>query len=100
MPYSVTSCGNFNPLSLTVLALAIILRLSITSASPLRTHSPYVVKDNHPLPTGWEIIARAPSEEIIHLQIGLKHGRFDELERHLYEGIAFLTLNQQEGLSC
>ena len=81
---------NFKPLSLTVLALALIPSLP---ASPLRTCSPFVVKDNHPVPSGWEIVAPAPIEEHIHLQIGLKHGRFDELERHLYEGTAFLTLN-------
>lgn len=75
--------------SLAVLALALI-PLPVTSASPLHTRSPYVVKDNHPVPSGWEIIARAPIEEYIHLQIALKHGRFDELEKHLYEGMAFL----------
>ena len=83
---------NFNPLSLTVLALALIPSLPVTSASPLRTRSPFVVKDNHPVPSGWEIVAPAPGEEHIHLQIGLKHGQFDELERHLDEGMAFLTL--------
>lgn len=98
IPFHVQSqCDNrgnmwkFNPLSLTVLALALIPSLPVTSASPLYTRSPYVVKDNHPLPGGWEIIARAPSQDNVRLQIGLKYGRFDELERHLYEGIiAFL----------
>ena len=84
---------NVNPLSLTVLAFAITPSIPVTSASRLRTRSPYVVKDNHPVPPSWEIVAPAPSEEHIHLQIGLKHGRFDELERHLYEGTASLTLN-------
>ena len=81
---------NFKPLSLTVLALVLVPNLRGTSASPLRSRSPYVVKDNHPVPSGWEIVAPAPREGLIHLQIGLKHGRFDELERHLYEGMAFL----------
>ena len=84
---------NFKSLSLTVLALTLIPTLPVTSASPLQTRSPYAVKDNHPVPSGWEIIAPAPSEGHIRLQIGLKHGRFDEIERHLYEGTAFLTLN-------
>lgn len=84
---------NFNPLSLTVLALALMPSLPVPSASPLRARSPYVVKDNHPVPSGWEIIARAPSEDLVHLQIGLKYGRFDKLERHLYQGMAFLPLN-------
>lgn len=86
---------NLNPLSLTVLALTLIpsLSLPVTTASPLRTRSPYVVKDNHPLPGGWEITQRAPSEDLIQLHIGLKHGRFDELERHLYQGMPFLPLN-------
>ena len=84
---------NFIPLSLTVLALALfqISRgLPVTTASPLRTRSLYVLKDNHPVPSGWESIARVPGQEFIHLQLGLKHSQFDALERHLYQGKAFL----------
>ena len=89
---------NLSPLSLTVWALAFILSLPVTSASPVPARTPYVVKDNHPVPSGWEIIARPPSDDYIHLQIGLKHGRFDELERHLYQGMPVLPLRER-GLS-
>lgn len=72
--------------------LGCLLGVSFTVASPFHVRSTYVVKDDHPVPPGWEIIERAPREEQIHLQIGLKHGRFDELERHLYEGLAHSLL--------
>jgi tripeptidyl-peptidase-1 len=33
-------------------------------------------------------VSRAPGDHMLHMQIGLKQERFDELERHLYEGIS------------
>ena len=32
-------------------------------------------------------MGRAPSDTMLHLQIGVKQGHFDELERHLNEGV-------------
>ncbi|TVY20308.1 Tripeptidyl-peptidase SED2 [Lachnellula arida] len=72
-------------MGLVILALTLMSSLSETNASPLSIRSAYLVKDSHPIPFGWEKVRRAPAEEIIHLQIGLNHGRFDELERHLYQ---------------
>lgn len=74
--------------TLAVLTLILTQSLLLATASPL-IQSPYVVKDNHPVPFGWEVTARAPGEQQIQLQIGLKLGQFDELERHLYEGMSF-----------
>lgn len=76
-------CGKMRNLNGLILASSL---LAVVNASPLHGHSPYVVKDRHPVPSGWEILARAGGDEPIHLQIGLRHGRFDELERHLHEG--------------
>ena len=59
------------------------------SASPLRIRSPYSLKEAHPVLKSWAEIAPAPAEHIIQLQIGLKQSQFDELERHLYEGMSF-----------
>lgn len=63
--------------------------LSITSAvdaSPLRSRTPYSIKDTHNVPKQWTKISSAPKDHMLQLQIALKQSRFDELERHLYEG--------------
>jgi tripeptidyl-peptidase-1 len=69
---------------------ALIVLLAVVEAaigSPVRVRSPYAVKDTHNVPRKWSRIGPAPSDHVIHLQIGLKQSQFDELERHLYEGI-------------
>lgn len=53
--------------------------------SPI-AHSPYVVKETHFVPKDWQMLERAHGGKTIQLQIGLKQGRFDELDRHLHEG--------------
>jgi tripeptidyl-peptidase I len=58
----------------------------LASASPLRVRSPYSVKESHPVPRKWSRVGPAPEGHVINLQIGLKQGNFNELERHLYEG--------------
>ena len=68
-------------------ALFTALVAGFASASPLRVRSPYVVKETHSVPHQWTEVAPAPANHIIQLQIGLKQSQFDELERHLYEGI-------------
>ena len=45
------------------------------------------VKDSHPVPSKWRRAGLAPGEHTLDLEIALKQSRFDELERHLYEGI-------------
>lgn len=55
-------------------------------ASTLHTRSPSVIKDSHPVPKGWHATSKAPADALISLRIGLKHSRFDELEKRLYEG--------------
>ena len=46
----------------------------------------YAIKERHQVPDGWIYVRRAPLHSEIQLQIGLKQGRFRELERHLNEG--------------
>jgi hypothetical protein len=55
-------------------------------AGPIRARTPYAVKESHHVPREWTKLDRASGDHVIHLQIGLKQGKFDELERHLYEG--------------
>jgi tripeptidyl-peptidase I len=69
---------------------ALIVLLAVVEAaigSPVRARSLYAVKDTHYVPKKWSRVGPAPSDHVIYLQIGLKQSQFDELERHLYEGI-------------
>ncbi|KAF2476738.1 tripeptidyl-peptidase 1 precursor [Lindgomyces ingoldianus] len=54
-------------------------------ASPIRSRSPYVVKETHNPPREWTRLERAKGDHVVQLQIGLKQGNWDELERQLYE---------------
>jgi len=56
-------------------------------ASPIKVRTDYAVKETHTIPRRWASAGRAPSNHMLHLQIGLKQERFDELERHLHEGM-------------
>ena len=49
------------------------------------------------MPDGWIFVRRAPLQSEIQLQIGLKQGRFRELERHLNEGELVAHLSTFEG---
>jgi tripeptidyl-peptidase I len=69
----------------TLLSAAIGIQAVI--ASPIQARTPYRVKETHTVPRKWEQLDRAPGSRMIHMQIGLKQSQFDELERHLYEGI-------------
>lgn len=56
-------------------------------ANPIRSSSrtPYRVKESHFVPRQWKRVERAPADHVIHLQIGIKQGDFETLERYLYE---------------
>ncbi|KAF2026980.1 subtilisin-like protein [Setomelanomma holmii] len=53
-------------------------------AKPI-ARSPYVVKETHFVPKEWTKQERSHGGKTIQLQIGLRQGRFDELDRHLRE---------------
>ena len=55
--------------------------------TPIQLRTEYAVKGAHPVPRQWTKLGRAPREQMLHLQIGVKQSQFDELERHLYEGM-------------
>jgi tripeptidyl-peptidase-1 len=67
-------------------------------ASPIQARSPYVVKETHFVPKEWTKLDRAHGSKTIQLQIGLKQGQFEELDRHLYEG-TFYPLRGEEDLN-
>ncbi|KAF2264406.1 tripeptidyl-peptidase 1 precursor [Lojkania enalia] len=54
-------------------------------ATPIRARSPYAVKETHFAPREWTKLGRANGDNVIQLQIGLKQGNFEDLEKHLYE---------------
>ena len=69
-----------------IVATLLVALVTTTLATPIRTRSPYSTKETHILPRGWKSIGRAPPDHVIHLQLAVKQGQFDELDRHLYEG--------------
>jgi len=74
----------FSKMQLTVAFLAAIA--SQTIATPI-ARSPYQVRETHYVPKGWQKLDRSHGGKTIQLQIGLKQGRFEELDRHLAEGL-------------
>ena len=62
------------------------LLASSSVATPIQARSPYAVKDSHFVPPKWRQISPAPPYHNINLRIAVKQNKFDDLERHLYEG--------------
>jgi hypothetical protein len=75
--------------------LSIVTLVSTALASPVSSSSSYSVKERHVVPKGWTRTGPAPADAIVHLRIALKQSRFDELERHLLEGM-FLSLSSMK----
>ncbi|KAK1909189.1 hypothetical protein P3342_011267 [Pyrenophora teres f. teres] len=66
-------------------AVLVAIAASDALASPVKARSPYAVKETHYVPREWQRLGRAHGAKTIQLQIGLKQGRFEELDRHLQE---------------
>ena len=82
-------------------ALVFLSSTSLVSSSPLHARTPYAVKESHNVPSMWTDIGRAPADRVINLHIGLRQGRFDELERHLYEGTSsFSSCSMRAAYAC
>lgn len=69
-------------------------------SSPVQKRSGYSVKETHFVPQKWNKIAKAADDFRIHLNIGLKQSSFDELERHLYEGMKHLNIPRSYLIRC
>jgi tripeptidyl-peptidase-1 len=70
---------------------SIVTLISTVLGSPVSSRSSYSVKERHVVPKGWTRTGPAPADTIVDLRIALKQSRFNELERHLLEGM-FLYL--------
>ncbi|CAD6453135.1 2aceba83-2327-4523-8826-632c26887149 [Sclerotinia trifoliorum] len=68
-----------------IVTLTAFLAVGLVSASPIKARTPYAVKETHYPPSQWQRVGPATKGHLINLQIGLRQGQFDELERHLYE---------------
>ncbi|KAG4026264.1 hypothetical protein MFRU_043g00670 [Monilinia fructicola] len=68
-----------------IATLTAFLAVGLVSSSPIKARTPYAVKETHHPPPQWQRVGPARAGHMINLQIGLKQGQFDELERHLYE---------------
>lgn len=69
-------------------ASVLVFAASFTSVccSPIQSRPTYAVKDSHHVPRKWSRVSEAPPNSIVKLEIALKQSRFEELEKHLYEG--------------
>ena len=67
--------------------LCALLSTSTTFASTTRARSPYAVKETHFVPRKWSNIGAPHESQTLSLSIGLRQGRFAELEQQLYEGM-------------
>jgi hypothetical protein len=66
--------------------LAVAAAVQAVFGTPIQSRTAYAVKETHRVPRRWVNIGRAPADRTLNLQIGIKQGQFNELERHLYEG--------------
>jgi tripeptidyl-peptidase-1 len=70
----------------TGLLLAAGLLAGAANGKPIRSRTPYVVKDSHNVPAKWTEVGPASPSHVIELRLALKQDQFQELERQLYEG--------------
>ena len=79
-----------------MLGLSAVLSLALGAQAafetPVRARTPYSVKETHFVPSKWGQIGRVDPSHMLHLQIGLKQGNFDDLERRLFEGTSLYDL--------
>jgi hypothetical protein len=59
---------------------------ALVLSTPVGGRAGYRIKETHPPPSKWRRLGPAPSDYILHLQIGLRQGRFHELESYLQAG--------------
>ena len=72
------------------LVVAALAANTVNAAVTPRAQSQYQVKERHIVPRRWQKRDRAPESHLIDLQIGVKQGNFEELEKRLFEGNSFL----------
>jgi tripeptidyl-peptidase-1 len=58
---------------------------SLALANPLHKRFNYQIKETHNPPRQWTRVGPAPADAVLNLHIGLKMGKWEELERHLHE---------------
>lgn len=80
--------------------LSVLLAAEAALATPIRARTPYSLKEEHPVPKKWSSAGRAPKSHMLHLQIGLKQDRFDDLEKHLHEGKPSLNPPLPDASNC
>jgi tripeptidyl-peptidase-1 len=74
-------------LGVSVLSIAFVVQAVF--CSPVQKRAGYTVKETHYVPQKWSKVGKAADDFMIHLNIGLKQNNFEELDRHLYEGMLF-----------
>lgn len=69
--------------------LTIAVAAQAVFGSPIQSRTAYAVKETHYLPRGWVKTGRASAERMLNINIGVKQSQFNELERHVYEGMCY-----------
>lgn len=79
------------PISLSffqVKMLGSIAFLALLAASVVEgKRADYALKERHFVPKKWDRVGSAPAEHVLNIQIGLKQGNFEQLEKLLFEGM-------------
>lgn len=76
------------------LTIALVATIATQAFATPIARTPYVVKETHYVTKEWVQLDRSHGGSTIQLQIGLKQGRFDELDRHLHEGTSYKDTSQ------
>jgi len=79
------------PSIISTLFIAINLFDVLISTGAIDDRSVFQLKESHTQPRKWRRVCQAPSDQIINLRIGLRQGKFEELQRHLQEGTRFAS---------
>jgi hypothetical protein len=78
--------------------LTVAVAVQAVFGSPVQSRTAYAVKETHRVPRKWVKMGRAPADKMLNLQIGVKQGQFGELERHLYEGVFYSSIEATENV--
>jgi hypothetical protein len=85
-----------SPMRISLLSLLFFSDIALGYVVKRFPSSTYSLKEHHYVPRAWPRVGDAPPDHILSLRIGLTQGRFDELEKDLYEG----TENEMNQLLC
>lgn len=79
--------------------LSVAAAAQVVASSPMQARTAYAVKETHFVPRTWRNVGKPAEDFVVHLNIGLKQSNFEELERHLYEGLSISAAGTKGALT-